>query len=60
MNVLHFNILAMSVCCFLLIGGYALNRHKAGVAAMFIGIVGLLTVIGVNIYFSLHGVPLRP
>ncbi|MDO5288601.1 MAG: hypothetical protein Q4F13_03085 [Pseudomonadota bacterium] len=60
MNVLNFNTIALSVCCFLLIGGYATNQHKAGVALMFVGVLGLLAVIGVNIYFTLHGLPLRP
>ncbi len=55
MNILHFNIVAMSLCCLLLVGGYALNQHKAGVVAMFVGVLAMLATIGINIYASLHG-----
>lgn len=57
MNVLHFNILTISLSCLLLIGGYATNQRPAGVAAMFIGVIGMLLNIAANIYASLYGWP---
>lgn len=57
MNLTYINITVLSVCCFLLLGGFNYSKKQAGVLAMLAGIIGLLAVIGLNIYAALHGWP---
>ena len=56
-NLLHTNIIALSVFFLLLLVGYSYNRTRAGLLAIGVGVLGLLTVIGANIYISLYGWP---
>lgn len=53
-SLLHFNMIFVSVCCILLVSGYSWRETKPGIVALALGIFGLLGVIGVNIYASLH------
>ena len=56
-NLLHTNIIALSVFFLLLLVGYSYNRTRAGLLAIGVGVLGLLTVIGVSIYILLYGWP---
>ena len=51
MTLLHWNMLTVSISCFLLVGGFSL-RHRRGipVALMLLGIVGLLGVLTYNVH----------
>ena len=51
MTLLHWNMLTVSISCFLLIGGFSL-RHRRGipVVLMLLGIVGLLSVLTYNVH----------
>lgn len=55
MSLLHLNIIAMTVSCMLLIGGYSAREHRLGGVGMFAGIIGLMLLIALNIYQLLHG-----
>lgn len=57
MSLSYFNMMAVTVCCLLLLGGYAARERQPGILCMLAGVAGLLTVIGFNIYASLHGWP---
>ena len=47
-SLLHTNIIALSVFFLLLLVGYSYNRTRAGLLAIGVGVLGLLTVIGAN------------
>ncbi len=50
MTLFQFNILAVALCCALLMGGFA-ARHRRGVPVvlMLLGIVGLMALMAYNI-----------
>ncbi len=55
MNLLYFNMIVVSVCCFLLIGGYSAREHRLGGIAMLAGLAGLMLVIAANIRALIWG-----
>jgi hypothetical protein len=51
MTLLHWNMLTVSISCFLLIGGFSLRQRRGiPVALMLLGIVGLLGVLTYNVH----------
>lgn len=55
MSLLNFNMLAVSLCCFLLIGGFAARQRRWSGICMLAGMAGLMGVILYNIRFlSVH------
>ncbi|MDO5623886.1 MAG: hypothetical protein Q4G71_04275 [Pseudomonadota bacterium] len=55
MTLLRINMIAMTISCLLLIGGYSANKHPLGGVAMFVGVIGVLLVIAGNIYAQIYG-----
>lgn len=55
MTLLHFNMITVTICAFLLIGGFSARRHKWSGVAMIAGLVGLMLVIAANIQAMLRG-----
>lgn len=49
MPLLYVNLATVSLCCFLLIGGFAGRHLRAGPVAMIAGMAGLMAVIYYNI-----------
>ncbi|HRN74897.1 hypothetical protein [Ottowia sp.] len=55
MNLLYFNMIVVSVCGFLLIGGFSARERRWGGVAMIAGLIGLMLVIAANIRSLLGG-----
>ena len=51
MSLLNFNMLAVSLSCFLLIVGFAMRRRRWSGICMLAGMAGLMGVIFYNIRF---------
>ncbi|MDF1481001.1 hypothetical protein [Extensimonas sp. H3M7-6] len=54
MNLLHHNIILLTISCGLLLTGFSGRKYRWGPAVMLVGIVGLLFMIAYNIYGLLY------
>ncbi|WP_313297941.1 hypothetical protein [Diaphorobacter sp.] len=54
MELFDFNIIALSVAMFLLVGGYAWRQYSVALGCMLAGVIGLLLLILYNIRVSVN------
>ncbi len=55
MTLLHFNMITVTLCALLLIGGFSARAHKLSGVAMIAGLIGLMLVIAANLQVMLRG-----
>ena len=57
-SLFHFNLVAMAISCALLVGGWSVNRCKAGAVAIGLGVLGLLLVLLNSVFVLTNGTPI--